>query len=120
MSGITTFGQLEVHSIQHVFVAVTSDFLCPAEKERGKADLERGRGVVLVQPGRNLHHGVELYPGRINSHFVVRYKWMYRYIHETHVVHEHVFGFIVSLCFLSAAFCVVNGGLCLSAAIFSR
>ena len=37
---------------------------------------------------------------------------------ETHVVHEHVFGFIVSLCFLIVS--VVNGGLCISAAIFSR
>ena len=69
-----------------------------------------------MQPGRNLHHGVELYPGRINSHFVVRVD--VRYIHETHVVHEHVFGFIVSLCFLIVS--VVNGGLCISAAIFSR
>ena len=41
--------------------------LCSAEKERGKADLERGREVALVQPRRSSHHGVELYPGRINS-----------------------------------------------------
>ena len=38
---------------------------------------------------------------------------------ETHVVHEHVCGFIVSLRFVIVVF-VVDGGLYLSAAIFSR
>ena len=41
-----------------------------------------------------------------------------QYIQETQVTHEHVCGFDVSLCFVF--FLVVDGGLYLFAAIFSR
>ena len=42
MTGVPTVGQLEVHSIHHRFVAVTSDF-CPQQKRRdGKQILKRG------------------------------------------------------------------------------
>jgi len=40
-------------------------------------------------------------------------------IHETHVVHEHVCGFVASLCFVSVVFYFgVDDGLCMSAAVF--
>ena len=48
MTGVPTVGQLEVHSIHHRFVAVTSDF-CPQQKRRdGKQILKRGgQGISL-------------------------------------------------------------------------
>ena len=38
-------------------------------------------------------------------------------IHETQVAHEHVCGFVANLCFVNVFF-GVDGGLCMSAAIF--
>ena len=43
MSGITTFGQLEVHSIQHVFVAVASDICAQQKRRDGKQILKGGK-----------------------------------------------------------------------------
>ena len=40
------------------------------------------------------------------------------YMHEAWVAHEHVCGFVVSLCFVIVVFLVVDGGLCLFAATF--
>ena len=64
MSGITTFGQLEVHSIQHVFVAVASD-ICAQQKRRD--------GKQILKGGKEFHWVVSW-----KDPLLVIYKWMYR------------------------------------------
>ena len=48
MSGITTFGQLEVHSIQHEFVAVASDICAQQKRRDGKQILKGGKDFHWV------------------------------------------------------------------------
>ena len=46
--GLSTAGQLEVHSSLHVFAMITLDPFA-LQKERREADLERGREACIVE-----------------------------------------------------------------------
>ena len=47
--GLSTAGQLEVHSSLHVFAMITLDSFALQKGERRKADLERGREACIVE-----------------------------------------------------------------------
>ena len=48
VTGISAVSQLEVHSIHHVFVAVTSDICAQQKRRDGKRILKGGKGFHWV------------------------------------------------------------------------